>query len=456
MDFTTQTGADIEKRTRLANALRATTPTSVSFSSPQTDLDIEKENIDRRRKYAQALREQGSKPAEGKMVGNIYVAPSWTQQLANAFKSFSGAAELADLDKRESDLTRERRTALATTLRNFNDAMVGKPEQTVPSLALQPNDDGSPQMVTNPAVPPDRNLAYEALMSNPDTMKYGLEARLKDVEKKPQWKVAERYNDQTGREEKVLYNESDPSQVQSFGGQRATKMEVGPAGQVYDPFSIQPGQVLADPNKPFNVSNGRAVPNSAYQAYELEKASRSAARNNNTVINAGPKAFETELGKLDAEKLGQLRTAAEGANSTLATIDNLRGALASGVFDGGGAQTKTAIANMLYGLTGVEMNQLPGSQRFNAEASKLILDRVKTLGANPSNADREFIERTVPNLATSAQARSDLIDYMERQARKQVGLYRDADAHARKNSGLGGFDFFPRPSSDGWSIEEVK
>ena len=49
-----------------------------------------------------------------------------------------------------------------------------------------------------------------------------------------------------------------------------------------------------DPNKPFMYQNGQIVPNSAYQQFELERASRGAGRNTTTVINAGQKGFDNE------------------------------------------------------------------------------------------------------------------------------------------------------------------
>ena len=81
-----------------------------------------------------------------------------------------------------------------------------------------------------------------------------------------------------------------------------------------------------------------------------------------------------------------------------------------------------------------------GSQLYNAEASKLVLEKVKMLGANPSNADVTFIQKTVPQLATSSEARSLMADFMEKKARQAIKTYKSADAFARKNNGLGGFD----------------
>lgn len=159
-----------------------------------------------------------------------------------------------------------------------------------------------------------------------------------------------------------------------------------------------------------------------------------------TVENTGPKAFEQELGKMDAEQLGKWREGAQSAQQTLGIVQNLRDAAKSGVYSGGGAALKTQAANLINGLTGVTPTNLVGSQLFNAEASKLVLERIKTLGANPSNADREFIEKTVPNITTSPEARDQLIAFMEGKANQAIDLFQRADTHARARHGLGGFN----------------
>lgn len=174
-----------------------------------------------------------------------------------------------------------------------------------------------------------------------------------------------------------------------------------------------------------------------------------------TVNNAGPKAFETELGKLDAGQLGKWRDNALAGQQTLGIAENLRGAIKSGVFSGGLAQTKTAVSGLINGITGVTPKALPGSELFNAEASKLVLEKIKTLGANPSNSDREFIERTVPQLGNSPQARDQLINFLETKANESIKLYQSADAHARKNNGLKGFNMFGPAKSEGSILEQA-
>lgn len=220
------------------------------------------------------------------------------------------------------------------------------------------------------------------------------------------------------------------------------KKEVAPGGQVYNPFTVQEGSTLADANKPFAGfgPDGAPIANKPYQQYEFQKALAGKAVNNNTVINAGPKAFETELGKLDAEQLGKWREGANSAQNTLGIVQNLRDAEQKGAYSGGGANAKLAVASLVNGLTGVTPKGLVGSELFNSETNKLVLERVKALGQNPSNADREFIERTVPRLATSPQARADMTNFLEQKANQSIKLYKAADTHARANSGLKGFD----------------
>ena len=182
--------------------------------------------------------------------------------------------------------------------------------------------------------------------------------------------------------------------------------------------------------------------------YVLMGTRQGVSNTQQTVINAGPKAFEMELGKLDAEKLGKFRDNAESSQQTLSIIQNLRSAVEQGVYSGGGANLKAEAANIVNGLTGATPKGLVGSQLFNAEASKLVLEKIKTLGANPSNADREFIEKTVPQLGTSSQARDALINFMEQRANQQMDLYKRADTYARANRGFGGFDQFSQPQQD--------
>ena len=66
--------------------------------------DLQPEEIALRRKQAQvdALRERGMESQEGKMVGNTYVVPSFTQYAAQLANAYMGKKGQEGVDKRVS------------------------------------------------------------------------------------------------------------------------------------------------------------------------------------------------------------------------------------------------------------------------------------------------------------------------------------------------------------------
>ena len=165
-----------------------------------TDYDAEAQQLAERKRYAEALRQQGQQAVpNGQMVGNQFVATHPLQHLASALRQYSGQRELKDVGTAERDLAQRRQTALQETMRDYSGALQGSPAQYAPSMAFAPNEDGSPRMVeTSPAVSPDRDKTFAVLLKNPDTAKVALAAQLAQLGKTPQWKVTERFNEKTG------------------------------------------------------------------------------------------------------------------------------------------------------------------------------------------------------------------------------------------------------------------
>lgn len=228
------------------------------------------------------------------------------------------------------------------------------------------------------------------------------------------------------------------------------------------PISVAPGASLVDKHtfKPLFTAPKEFNTPAEQQGYELaqsqgyaksyveyQKELKKAGATNVSLSNVGPKAFETELGKMDASQLGKWRDGAMTAQSTLSTVKKLQEAEASGAYSGGAANLKMTVGSYINGITGATPKGQIGSELYNAEASKLVLDQINILGTNPSNADREFIQKTVPQLSTNADARKRMTKFMSDKAEQSINLYNRANAHARKNSGLGGFDVV-EPTSD--------
>lgn len=204
--------------------------------------------------------------------------------------------------------------------------------------------------------------------------------------------------------------------------QTRDKKEIGPNGQAYNPFTINDGTVLADANKPFLGigQDGKPIANAEFQRYEINKAGAGAARTN-VSVDAAPKAFWQDFGKSASDSLFKEREAATGAASTLQNIGELRKAVQAGVYQGTGADLKLGAAKALNALgMNVDPAKVGNSEQFAAIANNFVLGQIKTLGVNPSNADRTFIEKTVPRLTTDPTALPMLLDFMEGKATQQV------------------------------------
>jgi hypothetical protein len=409
---------------------------------------------------AKYLQQQDQQAPQGRMVGGRYVAANPLEYLAAGLRGYGGFKGEQQANQDLTDLQVKKQAAMQGDMNAIISALRDKPAETVQPLT--PNDDEG--NVNPPIQMPARSgslqKAYEIAAGSqfPQFQQMGMQGALTTAQNE--------YNKNQELEQRLKYtnilktaptpqdalNAGVPHEMvksyyesQNYGknkgvvinGQLVDSMTGKPIGSpVEKQVDVASDLIIKDP------VTGKWVPNEALIGAKSRIAAAGKSSTNNTVINAGPKAFDTELGKMDAEQLGKWRDAAQTAQSVLATVQNLRDAEKAGAYSGGGANTRLGIANMIEGWTGIAPKGLVGSQVYNAEASKLILDRVKALGANPSNADREFIEKTVPQLGQSAAARAQLTDWMEKQAGKSIGLYNRADSYAREKRGLGGFNIF--------------
>ncbi len=274
--------------------------------------------------------------------------------------------------------------------------------------------------------------------------------------------------------------------VDEYGGVRNTGLANAPeiktqdiGGQVigWNPYtgqqasavnkSLTPDQVQDTANQPFMMVNGQIVANPAYQAYSKAKAAAGASRTN-VVVDAAPKAFWSDFGKQASDQLFKEREQAQGAAGTLQGIGELRKAVQGGAYQGTGADYKLAAAKAL-GSLGMQIapGQVANSEQFNAVANQFVLNSIKSLGANPSNADREFIEKTVPRLSTDPNSLPLLLNYMEGKAKAQVDGYNNKIRGVQQQPGAGFMPFSlevqspqqptqPSPKSNGgWGIHRV-
>ena len=105
---------------------------------------------------------------QGRMVGNIYVAPNPLEYLAAGLRSLGGmrGQQMAEDELRQLQTTRQQ--AVADALRGFNENMQGTPEQVIPNLTPV-DDEGNPMpQAIKPAQPQNIPAAFRALSTSPD------------------------------------------------------------------------------------------------------------------------------------------------------------------------------------------------------------------------------------------------------------------------------------------------
>jgi hypothetical protein len=186
-----------------------------------------------------------------------------------------------------------------------------------------------------------------------------------------------------------------------------------------------------------------------------------------TVDQRGQTAFATGLGTADAARVNNAEKLIESASGTLQTLKAMADKDALGVISGTGAGARIEALKFLDTAgftTPAEKGKLANSENFNKLTGDLVLERIKMLGTNPSNADREFIKAIVPQLESSAAARKQLINYMADKANSVVKEASTLSAYGRKNQGLGGYTptiplietTVPKRDISSYSVEELE
>lgn len=147
--------------------------------------DTEAQDIENRRRYAEALQAQGAQPLQGHMAGRVYAAPSWTQGLAKVLQSYVGAKGAQDATDERKALGVKYQTGMIKTLEDAMRAGAGTPAQAGNSDVMQSNkslDEFDPTPATA-AVAPDRMKMAQILMQHPGTQQMGMQQMSADMQR---------------------------------------------------------------------------------------------------------------------------------------------------------------------------------------------------------------------------------------------------------------------------------
>lgn len=152
--------------------------------------------------------------------------------------------------------------------------------------------------------------------------------------------------------------------------------------------------------------------------------------------------FAKQLGKVQATRLGAAYDKRDAALRELSTFEQLATLPDTQLISGSLAEPRVEIANFLVtaGLaSSQDAQRVSASQQFQKLSNDLVLARVKQLGYNPSDADRKFIEQTIPRLSSSATARKQLMAFMAKVARDVSDEVSSMESYATSNKTLTGY-----------------
>ena len=160
-------------------------------------------------------------------------------------------------------------------------------------------------------------------------------------------------------------------------------------------------------------------------AVEEQKKRIAKAGASNINLPAQEKAFESELGKGQAENLLKSKTAAQDASSIIETVNTGRDIMKSGMITGAGADF---LVNFNQGLktAGIDAgyaDAAANSQAFTANMAGNVGKLIKQFGAGTglSDADREFAKDMAGGrISLDAKAINKILDINERAARNVI------------------------------------
>ncbi len=131
--------------------------------------------------------------------------------------------------------------------------------------------------------------------------------------------------------------------------------------------------------------------------------------------------------------------AAESLNAALA-LQEATNAVKKGTYQGRFADWQAAGAALASAIPGldklVDPEKLANSQVASKHLAEQVLGRIKALGVNPSNADRDFIMKTIPMLTNDPAAFTRLTNYVQSMSLRAVDAHNAAADRLHATKGL--------------------
>jgi hypothetical protein len=163
---------------------------------------------------------------------------------------------------------------------------------------------------------------------------------------------------------------------------------------------------------------------------------------------AGPSMQETTQAKFNDKMAGEQGdlltksyTAAQDASNAMQGIQESRKAMQSGAFQGTGAEAKLAVAKFGQAVgINLDPEKVANTDYLKSTLGNGLLEKAKTLGSNPSNADASRITDIVGSIGKDPNAMKKILDWQEEMARKAIDGHNSRVGQAETNGFKSQFD----------------
>lgn len=170
---------------------------------------------------------------------------------------------------------------------------------------------------------------------------------------------------------------------------------------------------------------------------------RTTAKVSTSVAMKGETAFAEKLGTLDAKRVDDALATRDNAIAAINSLKELTRLDNQGLISGSFATGRVGATNFLSTLglvSGADADKLSRSENYQKVAGDIILATLGgRLGAGFSNEDRNFIQRLIPQLENSAQARRQLLDFLVTKNNAIIEETTRLEEYARQNNSLKGY-----------------